>query len=105
MVYHARNLDFSPRTYMQDLIYTGIYQRAGKEVYRAQMIAAYMFPSTGLRKGANGYALEQNTRYNTDHHGGDAAILKNLFSSKRALNGWVRRQVLESADTYEEAVA
>eukprot|EP00418_Pyrodinium_bahamense_P082999 CAMPEP_0179052758 /NCGR_PEP_ID=MMETSP0796-20121207/21921_1 /TAXON_ID=73915 /ORGANISM="Pyrodinium bahamense, Strain pbaha01" /LENGTH=448 /DNA_ID=CAMNT_0020749331 /DNA_START=66 /DNA_END=1410 /DNA_ORIENTATION=+ len=102
-VYHARNLDFSPKKYMQDLVYTGVFKRGGQEVFRAQMVAAYLFPSTGMRRGPDGFAIEQNTRY-TDHPGGDKDMLNNLFHEKRPLNGWVKRKVLETVASYKEAV-
>jgi len=103
MVYHARNLDFSPAEYMQSLVYTGIFMRDGKELFRAQMLAAYSLPVTGMKKGPNGFSVETNTRY-TDHFGGDKELLRNLFHERRPLNGWVTRKVLETAVDYEAAV-
>merc|ERR1719456_599238 len=66
MVYHARNLDFSPKQYLQNMTYTGIFKRKGQEIFRAQMIAGYFAPSTAMKKGPNGFAIEQNTRF-PDH--------------------------------------
>ncbi len=34
-VYHARNLDFSPKKLLADCLYTGIFMKKGKEVFRA----------------------------------------------------------------------
>ena len=42
-VWHARNLDFAPVPFMTHLVYNGIFQKNGKEIYRAQMIAGYFF--------------------------------------------------------------
>jgi len=103
MTYHARNLDFGPAKYMQRLVYTGIFKRAGAELFRSQMIAAYSLPLTAMRKGSNGFTLETNTRY-VDHAAGDKEMLRHLFHEKRPLNGWVTRKVLETATTYEAAV-
>jgi len=103
MVYHARNLDFSPAEYMQRLVYTGIFKKSGKELFRAQMLAGYSLPATGMKMGSNGFSLELNTRF-PDHKHGDEELLKNLFTEKRPLNGWVVRKVLETAADYEAAV-
>lgn len=104
MVYHARNLDFSPAKFMQDLIYTGIFTKGGKEVFRAQMMAAYSMPLTGMKKGSNGFTFETNTRYFSEKDG-NKELLKNLLEEKRELNGWAVRKVLETAVDYEAAVA
>jgi hypothetical protein len=103
MVYHARNLDFTPAHYMQDLIYVGIFKKGGREVFRAQMIASYQFPPTGMKKGPNGFTIEQNTRY-LDHEGGNTEFLKRLLDEKVEFAGWTRRKVFENAADYETAV-
>jgi len=103
MVYHARNLDFAPGKYMQDLAYVGIFTKSGKEVFRAQMIASYSFPLTAMKKGPNGFSLELNTRF-LDHLGGNRQFLKNLLEEKRTFSGWTRRKLLEDAPDYETAV-
>lgn len=103
MVYHARNLDFGPAEYMQRLAYTGIFKKGGKELFRAQMIAAYSLPATAMKMGPNGFSLELNTRF-PDHADGDKQMLHNLFGEKRPFNGWVVRKVLETAVDYEAAV-
>jgi hypothetical protein len=103
MVYHVRNQDFTPAKYMQNLVYTGIFTKAGKEVFRGQMIAVYSLPLTGLKKGANGFSFETNTRY-LDHKGGNAEFMKNLLQEKRPFNGWTIRKIMEGADGYEAAV-
>jgi hypothetical protein len=103
MVYHARNLDFTPAHYMQNLVYTGIFKKANKEVFRAQMIAGYQFPPTGMKKGPNGFTIEQNTRY-LDHEGGNTEFLKRLLDEKVEFAGWTRRKVFENAADYEAAV-
>jgi hypothetical protein len=105
-VYHARNLDFAPVPFMTKLVYNGVFTKNGKEVFRSQMIAGYTQVITGLRPdNAKGYAIERNTRY-TDHAGGNSEMLNNLFagSTKRPLNGWVLRKILESVDNYDAAV-
>jgi hypothetical protein len=103
MVYHVRNQDFSPAKYMQDLVYTGIFTKAGKEVFRGQMISGYSLPLTGLKKGTNGFSFETNTRY-LDHKGGNTELMHNLLNEKRPFNGWTIRKILEMADGYEAAV-
>lgn len=103
MVYHARNLDFTPAKYMQDLTYVGIFKKGGKEVFRSQMIASYQFTPTGMKKGPNGFTIEQNTRY-LDHEGGNTEFLKRLLDEKVEFSGWTRRKVFENAVDYEEAV-
>jgi len=101
-VTHARNLDFSPVPVFSSLVFSGIYTRGGKEVFRAQMIAGYANIVTGMVKGKNGFAVETNTRY-TDHPKGNDEMLKNLFSG-RPLNGWSVRQILQEETEYEMAV-
>lgn len=101
-VYHARNLDFAPAGFMAPLVYTGIFTKGGKELFRSQMIAGYSSMITGLKKGPNGFAIERNTRYTT-HHGGNAEMLKNLLGG-RPLNGWMLRKVLEEQPDYDAAV-
>jgi len=103
MVYHARNLDFSPKEFMQNLTYQAKFTRGGVEVFRAQMIAAYSLIVTGAKMGPNGFAIETNTRY-TDHRGGNEEMLHNLLVEKRPLNNWVVRKTLETAADYEAAV-
>lgn len=102
-VYHARNLDFSFAKYLQALTYTGVFTKGGKEVFRAQTIAAYPSVLTGMRKGPNGYTIEINTRF-LDHWGGNKQMFHNLFTEKRNLSGWSKRKILENVDNYEEAV-
>jgi len=103
-VYHARNLDFSPKEFMQDLAYIAVFTRGGKEVFRAQMIAAYSCPLTSFKMGPDGFAVETNTRY-TDHKDGNKEMLDNLFVKKRPLNGWSTRKIIENATTFDEAVS
>ena len=103
VVYHARNLDFMPVDVMTRMVYTGIFTRGGREVFRAQMIAGYFCVVTAMRRGADGYAFERNTRF-PDHAGGNAQMLRNLLSG-RPLNGWSVRKVLEDVASYDDAVA
>jgi len=102
-VYHARNLDFSFANYLQPMTYTGIFTKGGKEIFRAQTIAAYSSILTGMRKGSNGYTIEINTRF-LDHWGGNKQMFQNLFTEKRPLSGWTKRKILENHDNYEDAV-
>jgi hypothetical protein len=102
-VYHARNLDFSFADHLQRIVYTGVFTRGGKEVFRAQTIAAYSSILTGMRKGPNGYTVEINTRY-LDHKGGNKEMFANVFTEKRNLSGWTKRKILENIDNYEDAV-
>merc|ERR1712072_508015 len=100
-VYHARNLDFQPESVMTELVYTGIFTKGGKEVFRSQMVAGYSSIITGMKMGPNGFAIERNTRY-TDHVGGNAKMLKNLLGG-HTLNGWNLRKILENQPDYEAA--
>jgi len=102
-VYHARNLDFSPVPVMTNLVYTGIFTKGGKEVFRSQMVAGYTMLITGMRMGPDGFAIERNTRY-PDHKDGNKEMAKNLESS-RPLNGWTLRKIMENNDNYDDAVA
>lgn len=102
-VNHARNLDFSPLEYMNQLVYTGIFTTGGKEVFRSQMVAGYQSMITGMKMGPSGFAIERNTRY-TDHVGGNAEMLSNLLGG-RPLNGWTLRKILETAPDYSSATA
>ncbi|KAL1499283.1 hypothetical protein AB1Y20_011492 [Prymnesium parvum] len=102
-VNHARNLDFTPVEFMKPLTYTAVYTKGGKELYRAQTMAGYTQAVTGLRRGADGFAVERNTRF-TDHLGGNEQMLRNLLGG-RTLNGWSVRQTLEMCADYACAVA
>jgi len=102
-VYHARNLDFSFAEWLQPMTYTGIFTKGGSEIFRAQMIAGYDAVLTGMRKGPNGYAVETNTR-RPDHVGGNAEMIKNLFTNKITPSGFTKRKILETIDNYEDAV-
>jgi len=102
-VYHGRNLDFSFAKYLQAMAYTGIFNRNGEEVFRAQTIAGYSSILTGMRKGPNGYTIEINTRF-ADHVGGYREALHHLFSDKRNISGWIKRKILENIDNFEDAV-
>lgn len=103
-VYHARNLDFSPSAYFAPLVYTGIFKKGGKELFRSQMVAGYSPLVTGLRKGPDGFAIERNTRF-TDHKGGNKEMLRHLLEGKRPVNGWTLRKIMETEATYDSAVA
>lgn len=102
-VYHARNLDFSFAKYLQHMTYNAKFIKGGKHIYTAQMIAAYQAVLTGMRPGQNGYSFEVNTRY-YGHLGGNKEMFKHVFSEKRATSGWVKRQILETIDNFEDAV-
>ena len=101
-VNHARNLDFTPVPFMTNLVYTGIFKKGGKEIFRSQMVAGYTQVITVYRPGKNGYAIERNTRY-TDHVGGNKEMLEHLLSG-RPLNGWTLRKIAEAFDDYDDAV-
>jgi len=102
-VYHARNLDFAPKKYMNELLYIAKFMKNDTEVFRAQMIAGYQGLITAMKFGSNGFTVEINTRY-TGHLGGNAEMLENLVEEKRPLNNWSVRMILETAADYEEAV-
>lgn len=102
-VYHARNLDFSPVKFMTNLVYTGIFTKGGKEVFRSQMVAGYSGIITGMKMGPNGFTIERNTRY-PDHVKGNEEMFHNLLKEKRELNGWQLRKIMESAPDYDTAV-
>ncbi|CAK0848064.1 unnamed protein product [Prorocentrum cordatum] len=100
-VTHARNMDFSFAKYFQNMSYLGTFVKNGKEVFTAQMIAPYSFPITAWRRGQNGYSVEINTRY---QHERGLSHQDAVLDEKREASGWVRRQVLQSVDSFEEAV-
>lgn len=102
-VNHARNLDFAPVDTMTHLVYTGIFTRGGKEIFRSQMVAGYTMVITGMRKGPDGFAIERNTRY-PDHDHGNTEMLQNILNG-RPLNGWTLRKILENEATFEKATA
>lgn len=101
-VYHARNLDFSPLPYMYELVYTGIFTKGGKELFRSQMVAGYQCMVTGMRMGPNGYTLERNTRYPSGKDGNEE-MFHNLLKDPRPLNGWSLRKILETVGDYDTA--
>ena len=101
-VWHARNLDFSPRDIVAGLIYEGVFTRGGKELFRSQVVAGYLQVITASVMGDDGYVLERNTRY-PDHAGGNGEMLRNLLGG-RPLNGWVLRKILESEKTFDGAI-
>ena len=103
-VYHARNLDFSPKDIMAKLVYNGIFMKGGVEVFRSQMVAGYACVITGavFGKDVDGYALERNTRY-PDHQGGYEETLSQLAGGAE-LNGWQLRKILETEGSYNGAV-
>uniref|UniRef100_A0A7S0JHN9 ceramidase n=1 Tax=Calcidiscus leptoporus TaxID=127549 RepID=A0A7S0JHN9_9EUKA len=101
-VSHARNLDFFPSAIMNKLVFTGVFTRNGTELFRSQMVAGYVQMVTGMRYGADGFAIERNTRY-TDHVGGFLQTFGNLLSG-RTLNGWQLRKTLETCEHYGCAV-
>ena len=103
-VAHARNLDFSPVDVMTQLVFTGIFTRGGREVFRSQMVAGYTGLVTGAKMhGDDGFAIERNTRY-ADHSHGNEEMFKHLTSG-RPTNGWSLRKILEEESSYEGAVA
>jgi hypothetical protein len=99
MVYHGRDQDFSPAHILQDLVYTGVFKKGGKELFKAQMIAAFTMPLTGMRSGANGFTFETNTRYFSKNEEKD--MLKNLLKEKRPFNNWSVRKAAEECEDYE----
>ena len=103
VVFHARNLDFSPVPFMTELVYTGVFTRGGKEIFRAQMVAGYSQVVTAMRLGIDGYAIERNTRF-VSEEGGGREVFSHIFSG-RPLNGWTLRQIMTRERTYDEAVA
>jgi penicillin V acylase-like amidase (Ntn superfamily) len=48
-VAHARNLDFSPVPFMTKLVFTGVFTKGGKEIFRSQMVAGYGSMVTGVK--------------------------------------------------------
>jgi hypothetical protein len=99
VVYHGRDQDFSPAHMLQDLVYTGVFKKGGKELFKAQMIAAFTMPLTGMRAGANGFTFETNTRYFSKDE--EKTMLKNLLDEKRPFNNWSVRKAAEECEDYE----
>merc|ERR1740125_34931 len=87
---------------MTKLVFTGVFTKGGKEIFRSQMVAGYGSMVTGVKMGANGFAIERNTRY-PDHPDGNEEMFKNLLGG-RTLNGWSLRKVLETAPDYDTAI-
>jgi len=102
-VYHARNLDFSFAHWLGNMTYNGVFYKGGKELYTAQMIAGYANVLTGIRRGANGYTIEINTRFPSKKIG-LADLWKHIFTEKRTPSGWTKRKTMEEVDNYEDAV-
>lgn len=88
---------------MTHLVFTGIFTKNGKEVFRSQMVAGYTMVITAMKHGPDGFAIERNTRY-PDHKGGNEAMLHNLESG-RPLNGWSLRKIMEDQPNYDGAIA
>lgn len=101
-VTHARNLDFSPVDIFNKMVYVAKFQKGGKEIFRAQMVCGYQQVITGMKMGADGFAVERNTRY-PSHPGGNNEMFTNLYSG-RILNGWTLRKILENEDTFDAAI-
>jgi len=99
MVYHGRDQDFSPAHTLQNLVYTGVFKKGGKELFKSQMIAAFTMPLTGMRAGANGFTFETNTRYFSTNE--EKNMLKNLLDEKRPFNNWSVRKAAEECEDYE----
>jgi len=102
-VNHARNLDFMLAKWLSNMTYNGVFYKNGVELFTAQMIAGYSAVITGLRRGRNGYSIEINTRYPSKSTN-IQNLMDSLFKQKRTTSGWVKRQVLQNIDNYEDAV-
>lgn len=102
-VTHARNLDFSFAKWLGNMTYNGVFYKGGKELFTAQMIAGYSSPLTGMRRGSNGYTIEINTRY-PPKDSNIKNLMDHLFKEKRTTSGWIKREVLQSIDNFEDAV-
>ena len=87
---------------MTNLVYNGVFTKGRKEIFRSQMIAGYTMVITAFKAGKDGYAIERNTRY-TDHWGGNKEMIDNLESGRK-LNGWQLRKILETTDTFDDAI-
>jgi len=86
------------------MTYNGVFYKDGKELFTAQMIAGYSSPLTGMRRGKNGYTIEINTRY-PPKSTNVKSLMEHLFKEKRTTSGWVKREVLQNIDNFEDAVA
>jgi len=102
-VTHARNLDFMFAKYLSNMTYNGVFYKNGKELFTAQMIAGYALPTTGIRRGKNGYTIELNTRY-PPKESNIKNLVHNLLTERRTPSGWIKREVLQNVDNYEDAV-
>ena len=103
IVYHARDLDFSPVEFMKPLVFVGIFTKGGKEIFRSQLVAGYTQVITAMKKGPNGFAIERNTRY-PDHVDGNEEMFQHLTSG-RPLNGWTLRKIMENEPDFESAIS
>eukprot|EP00746_Dinoflagellata_sp_MGD_P017058 gnl/MRDRNA2_/MRDRNA2_138895_c0_seq1.p1 gnl/MRDRNA2_/MRDRNA2_138895_c0~~gnl/MRDRNA2_/MRDRNA2_138895_c0_seq1.p1 ORF type:complete len:505 (-),score=84.48 gnl/MRDRNA2_/MRDRNA2_138895_c0_seq1:38-1444(-) len=102
-VTHARNLDFSFAKWLGNMTYNGVFYKQGQELFTAQMIAGYSSPLTGMRRGNNGYTIEINTRYPPKEWNVDN-LMSFLFKERRTTSGWIKREVLQNIDNFEDAV-
>lgn len=100
-VNHARNLDFSPADYLNKILYTGVFTKGGKEVFRAQMIVGFSGIITGFKQGA--FSVEINTRFSS-YLGQNGNTLANLVLRRTELAAWAIRKSLENDATFEEGV-
>mmetsp|Transcript_155627 Transcript_155627/g.499076 ORF Transcript_155627/g.499076 Transcript_155627/m.499076 type:complete len:224 (+) Transcript_155627:516-1187(+) len=61
------------------MVNAGMFNRGGQELFKAQMIAGYFIPLTGLKEGPNGFSYEANTRC-MDRRAGITEFWKNIFT-------------------------
>lgn len=85
-VAHTRNLDFSPVPVMTQLVFTGIFTKGGKEIFRSQMNAGYTSIVTAAKMASDGaqdgFAIERHTRY-PDHSSGNEEMFKHLLQDHK----------------------
>jgi len=56
-----------------------------------------------MRRGKNGYTIEINTRY-PPKATNVKPLMDHIFKEKRTASGWIKRQVLQNIDNFEDAV-
>ncbi|XP_060561596.1 acid ceramidase-like isoform X2 [Ruditapes philippinarum] len=111
-LYHARNLDFGlfmgwdikNRTWyitekLRPAIVNLVWQRAGKTVFKSVNYAGYVGILTAVSPGQ--FTLSMNERFNID--GGYRGIIDLILTGKGTWMGFLTRNTMETAQSFDEA--
>lgn len=113
VLYHARNLDFGLflgwdlandtwliTEYLRPAIVNVRYLKGGKPLFMSTNFAGYVGILTALKPGR--FSLTMNERFNAD--GGYIGIIEWILGARSAVwMGFLTRNVMETADSYDEA--